>query len=162
MNLLGNAIKFTKAGEVGLQVSVMAEEREWIELLFRVHDTGMGIPAEKQATIFDAFSQADGSITREFGGTGLGLSISSRLVQLFGGKIWVESEPGKGSAFQFTARFEKREQPEAAAPPAALAGLRILVVDDHWINLDLLDLALRKWKAKVELAGDGISGLGGV
>ncbi len=159
VNLLGNAIKFTKIGEVGLQVSLISRDEDHVDLHFRVHDTGVGIAPEKQAKIFEAFAQADGSTTREFGGTGLGLSISTKLVTLFEGKIWVESEPGNGSAFNFTSRLGISPQKNAVAPPPALAGLRVLVVDDHWINLDLLDQTLRRWKTRVSIAGDGASGL---
>ncbi len=155
VNLLGNAIKFTKAGEVGLQVSLVTKDSDSVELHFRVHDTGMGIAVDKQAKIFEAFSQADGSITREFGGTGLGLSISSRLVQLFHGKIWVESNPGEGSTFHFTAVFGVGAQEAEALPPFALAGLRVLVADDNAINREMLQHTLAGWRAKVTVASDG-------
>ncbi len=159
MNLLGNAIKFTKAGEVGLQVSVNRVQTDSIELLFRVHDTGIGIVPEKQGKIFEAFSQADGSTTREFGGTGLGLSISTRLVQLFAGKIWVESEPGRGSTFQFTAKFGLLAPSAArtAAQPSPLAGLRVLVADDNHVNREMLEQALRQWQMDATIANDGAS-----
>ena len=112
VNLTGNAIKFTERGWIRVRVRVEAVEADTVGIHFSVADTGIGIPAEKQQTIFDAFSQADGSITRRFGGTGLGLTISSRLVAMFGGRIWLESEVGQGSTFQFTARFESpRETP---------------------------------------------------
>ena len=101
LNLLGNAIKFTERGTVTLAVEVEEDARE-LQLYFKVSDTGVGIPEEKQKSIFDAFSQADSSITRQFGGTGLGLTISARLVALMKGKIWVESKPGLGSTFHFT------------------------------------------------------------
>lgn len=159
MNLLGNAIKFTKTGEVGLQVSVNSMDHDSITLLFRVHDTGIGILPEKQSKIFEAFSQADGSTTREFGGTGLGLSISTRLVQLFAGKIWVESEPGRGSIFQFTASFgllAGSAAPAAAqAPP--LSGLRVLVADDNQVNRAMLEQTLSQWQMAVTMASDGAS-----
>ena len=106
VNLLGNAIKFTERGEIVLQVERDRPEEGGRSLHFATRDTGIGIAKDKQKLIFDAFAQADGSSTRKYGGTGLGLTISSRLVQLMGGRIWVESEPGKGSAFHFTARFD--------------------------------------------------------
>jgi len=103
VNLLGNALKFTKRGEVALEVECSSRQAETVGLHFAVRDTGIGIPRDKQPLIFEAFAQGDGSTTRKFGGTGLGLTISSRLVRLMGGRIWVESEPGRGSTFHFTA-----------------------------------------------------------
>ena len=121
INLLGNAIKFTASGEVGLKVSREELDRQSLYLHFVVHDTGIGIPLDKQETIFKAFEQADGSTTRKFGGTGLGLAISERLAGAMGGRIWVESEPGKGSRFHFTVAVglagdapEESRQPEAS------------------------------------------------
>ncbi len=108
MNLLGNALKFTESGEVGIHVEVESQNGEEISLHFMVSDTGIGIPFEKQQGIFQAFSQADSSTTRKFGGTGLGLTISSRLVRMMNGRIWVDSEVGRGSTFHFTGRFAKR------------------------------------------------------
>jgi PAS domain S-box-containing protein len=133
LNLLGNAIKFSQQGEVGLEIDVHAGTQDQVELHFQVHDTGIGIPKDKQNLIFEAFSQADGSTARRFGGTGLGLTISSRLVQMMGGRIWVESQPGRGSRFHFTAQARVASHTAAAIPvPAAeLAGLQALVVDDN-------------------------------
>jgi PAS domain S-box-containing protein len=152
-NLVGNAIKFTTHGEV--VVTVEHDESGKGELLhFVVRDTGIGIPAEKQHLVFDAFTQADGSITREFGGTGLGLSICARLVDLMGGRIWVESAPGRGSAFHFTARF-KLGMPSAAAPvppPLDLTGVRVLVVDDNATNRFILQEMLTSWGMRCQLA----------
>ena len=105
VNLLGNAIKFTPAGSVGIRVGAESRDPKETQLHFAVSDTGIGVPKEKQDAIFQPFAQADGSITRKFGGTGLGLSISKRLVELMQGRMWVESEPGQGSTFHFTARF---------------------------------------------------------
>jgi PAS domain S-box-containing protein len=156
VNLLGNAIKFTKTGEVGLQVSVERQGAETVVLHFRIQDTGIGIAPDKQAKIFDAFSQADGSITREFGGTGLGLSISSRLVQLFEGKIWVESEPDKGSTFHFTALFGLSRQSQSR-PASSLQGLRVLVADDNAINRDMLRETFKAWHAEATFVHDGIA-----
>jgi signal transduction histidine kinase/streptogramin lyase len=145
-NLLGNAIKFTEHGEVGLEMAVDSEARDQIQLHFQVHDTGIGIPAEKQNLIFEAFSQADGSTARRFGGTGLGLTISSRLVQMMGGRIWVESEPEQGSRFHFTAQAARVKEvaPVKPAREADLAGLQALVVDDNATNRRILGEMLRR------------------
>src|SRR5207248_1741317 len=105
VNLVGNAIKFTETGEVVVSIAVEERERDSVVLHFVVSDTGIGIEPEKQKHIFEAFTQADGSSTRRYGGTGLGLAISTQLVKMMGGRIWVVSEPGKGSEFHFTARF---------------------------------------------------------
>jgi signal transduction histidine kinase len=105
VNLVGNAIKFTDRGEIVVDVQTQKVSRESVELHFRVHDSGIGIASDKQKIIFEAFTQADSSTTRKYGGTGLGLAITSRLVNLMGGRIWVESVPGHGSVFHFTARF---------------------------------------------------------
>lgn len=110
INLLGNAIKFTERGTVGCDVQVESVERDAVLLRFAVSDTGIGIPAEVQKHIFDPFSQADGTMTRKYGGTGLGLSICTRLVDLMGGDIWLESEPGRGTTFYFTVRFGLPEE----------------------------------------------------
>ena len=110
VNLLGNALKFTPAGSVLVQRHAGIERRRTrCRMRFSVIDTGIGIPKEKQSVIFQPFAQADGSMTRKYGGTGLGLSISMRLVELMGGRMWVASEPGKGSAFHFSIRFLRPE-----------------------------------------------------
>jgi len=156
VNLLGNAIKFTERGHVLLQVREEARGDGCTRLHFLVSDTGIGIPPEKHTTIFDAFSQADGSTTRRFGGTGLGLTISSTLAKLMAGQMWVESAAGAGSTFHFTASFETSALPEApsraltdapatAAPPATAAtagravaarsrAARVLVAEDNVVN----------------------------
>jgi len=146
-NLVGNAVKFTDAGEVLLDVSPEPPSDGEVRLHFTVKDTGIGIPANKQRDIFDAFSQADSSTTRRFGGTGLGLSISSRLVSLMDGRIWVESEPGKGSRFHFTAAFGRVNQPDTRprADLDSLRGLRVLVVDDNKTNRLILNELLQSW-----------------
>jgi signal transduction histidine kinase len=118
-NLLGNALKFTHKGEVRLTVSTQLATAEAVTLEFAVQDTGIGIPIEKQQIIFDAFTQADGSMVRDYGGTGLGLAICSRLVEKMGGRIWVESDPGAGSTFHFTCRLALRQMHAAAAETSA-------------------------------------------
>src|SRR5204862_4582103 len=105
LNLVSNAIKCTERGDIVLRVRLEARKDQNLSLRFSVSDTGTGIPADKQSLIFEPFTQADGSTTRKYGGTGLGLTISARLVELMGGRIWLESEPGQGSTFHFTNRF---------------------------------------------------------
>jgi two-component system, sensor histidine kinase and response regulator len=158
VNLVGNAVKFTERGEIVLRVAQESEHPESILLHFVVEDTGIGIPREKHQAIFQAFSQADGSMTRKFGGTGLGLTIAARLVELMHGRIWVESEVGCGSKFHFTARLERSREAglflsEAAREPVALAGVRALVVDDNATNRGLLGELLQRWGMETEAAG---------
>jgi signal transduction histidine kinase len=125
INLVGNAIKFTPAGEVAIQVEVAAAKDTEAELHFVVKDTGVGIPTGKHKAIFEAFTQADGSTTRKYGGTGLGLAISSQLIQIMGGRIWVESEVGRGTAFHFTMSFALPEAlPESAYVHRPSAGTK--------------------------------------
>lgn len=111
VNLVGNAIKFTQQGTIAVRAVYSASTGREIEVLFTVRDTGIGIPSEKQTAIFEPFTQSDGTTTRKYGGTGLGLAISSRLVELMGGKLWVDSAPGKGSTFSFTLKFEAADRP---------------------------------------------------
>jgi two-component system, sensor histidine kinase and response regulator len=147
INLVGNAIKFTESGEVVLSVRNDAREED-VRLLFTVADTGIGIPQDKQASIFEAFSQADGSMTRKYGGTGLGLTISSRLVQLMGGRIWVDSELGQGSRFHFTSHFKIQTSPMRKViprDPSTLRGMGVLVVDDNATNRQILVGLLGNW-----------------
>jgi PAS domain S-box-containing protein len=173
-NLVGNAIKFTAAGEVVVEVVALEDEREPKQdepvepeappctLLFSVRDTGIGIPAEKQEKIFEAFEQADTSTTRRYGGTGLGLSIASRLVGLMDGHITVESVPGRGSTFFFTVRLNQPVlQPERAARQAAaeLHGLPVLVVEANATNRQTLDEWLRAWGTKPTVVGHGAAAL---
>ena len=164
VNLIGNAIKFTQQGEVVLRVlpNSTDEHDGSVVLHFAVSDTGIGIPAEKQEKIFGAFVQADGSTTRLHGGTGLGLAISSNLVALMGGKIWVESEPGKGSTFHFTARFG----PVTASCPSHapyevgdLTDLPVLVVDDNATNRKILMETLKRWGTSPMEAASGFQAL---
>ncbi len=141
-NLLGNALKFTHQGEVLLAIEPGNAEGEW---RFRIRDSGIGIPPEKQKAIFEAFSQADSSTTRRYGGTGLGLTISARLVSLMGGELTVQSEPGAGSEFAFTLPLENPQTASATGTPMArFNGERVLVVDDNSTNLRLLDTMLRQ------------------
>ena len=148
LNLAGNSIKFTRRGEVVLSVAVDRREDSQVDLKFSVRDTGIGIPADKQPFVFDSFSQADGSMTRRFGGTGLGLAISKRLVAIMDGQMGLESEVGKGTTIQFTARFEV--QPALAvpveAPAADLNGLSVLVLDDNRTNRRILEGVPRGWQ----------------
>ena len=147
LNLVNNAIKFTAAGEVELRLKREPTDSAAIGLHFIVRDTGIGIPADKQQAIFEAFSQADGSTTRRFGGTGLGLTISQRLAQAMHGRIWVESEPGRGSEFHFTVALPLSGEPKiAATPEPSLAGVPVLIVDDNKTNLRILTAMLRSWE----------------
>jgi signal transduction histidine kinase len=156
-NLAGNAVKFTAAGEVVVRAEVAADDPDAVRLRFAVSDTGIGIPADKLAAVFDPFTQADGSTTRKYGGTGLGLTISTRLVALMGGRIWVESELGKGSTFIFEARFERARGSivRAVAAPVDLRGVPVLVVDDNATNRRVLVDTVRQWGAAPVWAESG-------
>jgi len=161
-NLVGNAIKFTENGEVGVRAEQVPDENGKLRLRFTVHDTGIGIPKHKQAAIFDAFTQADGSTTRRYGGTGLGLTISARLVALMGGRLWVESEVGKGSAFHFEIQFEKAVGSiikSALRPLAKLRDVAVLVVDDNPTNRRVLEETLRHWEARPTCVDSGPAAL---
>jgi len=178
VNLVGNALKFTERGEVVVEVDCESAERDSAErgapdeqeaatgasrsafcaLHFTVCDTGIGVPADKREVIFDPFTQADGSTTRQFGGTGLGLAIARRLVEMMGGRIWVESEAGKGSAFHFTARLGVQQHPETRPVPveaANIQGMPVLVVDDNATNRLILEEMLTHWQMKPALAESG-------
>jgi PAS domain S-box-containing protein len=155
VNLVGNAIKFTQTGEVVVEIGTESGEEEAVRLHFAIRDTGIGIAPEKQKLIFDAFTQADGSMARQYGGTGLGLSISSLLVAMMGGRIQVESERGKGSTFHFTARFGVTRAswtPLPTAEPAHLEDLPVLVVDDNATNRRILEETLITWRMRPVLA----------
>jgi signal transduction histidine kinase/DNA-binding response OmpR family regulator len=147
VNLLGNAIKFTEYGEVELGVALASCKGDQLSLEFSVRDTGIGIPLEKQNMVFDKFSQVDTSTTRKYGGTGLGLTICSRLVDAMQGRIWVESESGKGSCFRFTACLgAASEQAQTrSAEEVSLTGVRALLVDDNLTNRRILSELLRTW-----------------
>jgi PAS domain S-box-containing protein len=155
LNLLGNATKFTEQGEVVLTVEKQSEDLGNLCLHFSVRDTGIGIPPEKHQVIFEPFAQADGSTKRRFNGTGLGLTICARLVEMMGGKIWLESEMGKGSTFHFTACFRPSVPRRNEAPPPDLHGQQILVVDDNPTCLRILGSQLRQWNAQPVLCGSG-------
>lgn len=160
VNLIGNSLKFTEQGEVVLQVAMEGPANDSARLHFMVRDTGIGIPDEKQAQIFESFSQVDASTTRKYGGTGLGLTISSQLVSMMGGRIWVESQAEKGTIFHFTIRLPV--SPDQPPPPAALTeltGLRVLVVDDNKTNREILKELLRAWRLSPSEAVDGPTAL---
>ena len=162
VNLVGNAIKFTDQGEVVLEVAQEEQTEQETLLYFSVRDNGIGIPPEHQRQIFEVFTQADGSTTRRFGGTGLGLSISSRLVEMMGGKIWVESTPGQGSTFRFTARFKIGSSEEllpAEEGPADLVGVEVLVVDDNATSRVILAELLAQWHMRVTTIDNGVEAL---
>jgi PAS domain S-box-containing protein len=170
VNLAGNAIKFTEKGDVVMSVRIESRSREAVMLHFSVADTGIGIPAEKQRRIFEAFGQADSSTTRKYGGTGLGLSISKQLVELMGGRIWVESEEGRGSTFHFTARFDLGEAGRKKIPgrPAKIRAsaarkpsrhvkrpLRVLLAEDNPVNQELVVQLLTRRGHTVIVAENG-------
>ncbi|HEV2233029.1 MAG TPA: response regulator [Terriglobia bacterium] len=162
INLVGNAIKFTERGEVVVRVKPESKIEGAIVLQYSVSDTGIGIPRDKQQLIFEAFSQSDSSTTRKYGGTGLGLAISARLVRMMGGRIWVESEPGRGSTFHFTVLFEIPKDLAAtpvALEPVSLRGQCVLVVDDNTTNRRILEEMLTNWHMKPILAEGGMQAL---
>jgi CheY-like chemotaxis protein len=151
LNLVGNAIKFTEQGEVVLRVEAESQQKDCVTLHYAVTDTGIGIPPDKQNLIFEPFSQADTSTTRKYGGTGLGLSISIRLIEMMGGRIWLESQQGCGTTFHFTARLENGSplaSRTASLDPTMLADVRVLVVDDNATNRQILETTLSHWRMK--------------
>jgi two-component system sensor histidine kinase/response regulator len=158
-NLVGNALKFTEQGEVGLRVQSDVVEEGASTLHFIVSDTGVGIAADKLAVIFDAFGQADTSTTRQYGGTGLGLTIARRIAELMGGRMWVESAPGKGSRFHFTLRLgtaaRQTVEPESTASPVIPEGLKVLIVDDNATNRRILHTLVERWGMKATSVCDG-------
>src|SRR5580704_15038093 len=162
VNLVGNAIKFTEEGNVVLDTELEASTGEEVLLHISVSDTGMGIPLEKQQIIFESFAQVDGSTTRRFGGTGLGLTISRQLVELMGGRMWVESELGKGSTFHFMCNFQPgtsaaTEQERIAGQ--SLPGLNILIADNNPVNREIFAEMLTNWRMNPTLADSGASAL---
>jgi PAS domain S-box-containing protein len=162
VNLVGNAIKFTEEGNVILDAELEESTGDEVRLHISVSDTGVGIPLEKQHIIFESFAQADGSTTRRFGGTGLGLTISRQLVELMGGRIWVESEVGKGSTFHFTCKFQQgtvaaSDQERIAGQ--SLPGLNVLVADNNPVNRKIFSEMLTNWRMNPTLADSGASAL---
>ena len=158
VNLVGNALKFTTTGEIGIEVSTEPIRSNNAVLHFKITDTGIGIPKEKLETIFEQFSQGDGSTNRQYGGTGLGLTISAQLVKLMGGRIWVESEVGRGSTFHFTinlgiAAVQPKQHNQVHV--AHLKDMNVLVVDDNATNRRILDEMLKMWGMKPTLAASG-------
>ncbi|MBI5745309.1 MAG: cache domain-containing protein [Elusimicrobia bacterium] len=162
-NLMGNAVKFVEKGHVSLNVKKQKTEGDKVELLFSLRDTGIGIPADKRASIFEKFTQADSSTTRKYGGTGLGLPISKLLIELMGGKIWLESEPGVGTVFYFTVRLSTQKDNRAVYLPKAdikeLKGRRFLVVDDNLVNRIIIREIAQSWGAFCEGVAAGEAGL---
>ncbi len=161
INLLNNAIKFTEQGEVRLHVSLVRNDERKIVLRFEVRDTGIGIAPEVQARLFQPFSQADGSTTRQYGGTGLGLAICKRLTELMSGHIGLESEPGAGSLFWAELPFEAPREPIQAIDqePAAIAGRPVLIVDDSESNRTVVKQYLEGWGACVDTASDALQAI---
>jgi signal transduction histidine kinase/CheY-like chemotaxis protein/ligand-binding sensor domain-containing protein len=157
LNLLGNAIKFTDRGEVILRVSAPLVDEDNCELCFAISDTGIGIPPEHQQDIFESFVQVDGSITRQHGGTGLGLTICRKLVELMGGRIWVESDAGRGSCFNFTVQLTcQAEQPQAGEPPLTeMENASVLIIDDNSTNRTILEEMVRHWKMRPTVLDSG-------
>jgi len=162
VNLISNAIKFTQQGEVVIRVENEFQTDDKVYLHFTVRDTGIGISADKQQEIFNVFAQADSSTSRKYGGTGLGLAISSRLVEMMDGKIWVESELGKGSTFHFTAKFGVQKEAiehVSILGSADINGMPVLVLDDNPVNLFILGEMLSSWGIKLTTADSGVLAL---
>jgi signal transduction histidine kinase/DNA-binding response OmpR family regulator len=160
-NLVGNAIKFTETGEVVIEAQALQQTDTHVTLRLAVRDTGIGIPKERQATIFESFTQADGSTTRRYGGTGLGLTISRQLVELMNGTIHVQSEPGVGSTFWIELTLEKQAVtvPVSSVSPSVLLGLHVLIVDDNSTNRMVLHEQLRSFGCRPETASSGLQAL---
>ena len=165
LNLFSNGIKFTDRGFVKLSIKVDARDEDQIRLRFEVRDSGIGISEKKLETIFDGFTQEDASITRKFGGTGLGLTISAKLVSLMGGKIKVESEPDRGATFSFgidTTIGSLKDLPSTSVEHqniGSLAGLKLLLVEDHPYNQQLALSVMEEWDVEVDLAENGLIAL---
>ncbi len=164
VNLGGNAVKFTEEGEVVIVVDVEKQVDRVVTLLISIRDTGIGIPRDRHDSIFENFTQADGATTRLYGGSGLGLAITQQIVQLMGGDIWLESEPGQGTTFHVRVSMPIAEADRMGSEPTSLAvslentslsGIRILVVDDNATNRRILEVTLRAWGCKVSLAAGG-------
>jgi two-component system sensor histidine kinase/response regulator len=159
-NLAGNAVKFTHKGEIAVRVGLLSETDAETVLRFSIKDTGIGVPTDKQKTLFEKFTQADASTTRKYGGTGLGLAISKQLAEMMGGEIGIVSAEGQGSEFWFTARFAKQAVGEhRITSPAEIRGVHVLVVDDNATNREVLMAQLAAWGVRSEEAPDGPMGL---
>jgi len=160
MNLVGNAIKFTAKGEVGVRVEISSQDAEWQEYRIEVSDTGIGIPPDLVGLIFHPFVQAESSSTRRFRGSGLGLPLARHLVELMGGRIGAQSEPGRGSTFWFTLRLPRQPGLAAAEPPKAdIQGRRALIVDDNFANRRHLEHQLHQWGVEYRSVSDAASAL---
>jgi signal transduction histidine kinase/DNA-binding response OmpR family regulator/HPt (histidine-containing phosphotransfer) domain-containing protein len=161
INLSNNAVKFTEAGEIVISTELSQKEDTQAKLKFTVRDTGIGMTAEQAAKLFQPFAQADSSTTRKYGGTGLGLTISKRLTEIMGGEIWVESEPGRGSTFSFTANFGlgKEKAKKHFKPAPDLMGMKVLVVDDNASSRDILQEMLESFSFDVTVAASGPEGI---
>jgi two-component system sensor histidine kinase/response regulator len=161
INLSNNAVKFTDSGEIVISTELIQKDDAQVSLKFAVQDTGIGMTAEQAARLFQPFVQADSSTTRKYGGTGLGLTISKRLAEMMGGEIWVESEPGRGSTFSFTANFGlgKEKAKKQYKPVSELRGMRVLVVDDNATSRDILQEMLKSFTFDVTVAASGPEGI---
>jgi CheY-like chemotaxis protein/HPt (histidine-containing phosphotransfer) domain-containing protein len=161
INLTNNAVKFTDAGEIVVKTELIEEGEDTAVLQFAVHDTGIGLTEEQVGRLFQSFSQADTSTTRQYGGTGLGLTISKRLVEMMGGKIWVESEFGQGTTFHFTARFGlgRERARQRFAPSPDLRGMKVLVIDDNETSRRIFDEMLAAFSFDVTLAESAAQGI---
>ncbi|MCX6627828.1 MAG: response regulator, partial [Candidatus Solibacter sp.] len=160
-NLVGNALKFTASGEIVVQAGVASQDADTVVVDFSVRDTGIGVSIEKQQKIFEPFSQADASTTRQYGGTGLGLTVSRHLVEMMGGRLWVESEPGRGSCFRFTARLGVSRKPRESQPVRRnLKDVPVLIVDDNATNLLVLQEMLAGWGMQVRAESSARAALG--
>ena len=161
INLSNNAVKFTDSGEIVISTELIKKDDARVTLKFSVQDTGIGMTAEQAARLFQPFMQADSSTTRKYGGTGLGLTISKRLAEMMGGEIWVESEPGRGSTFSFTATFGlgKEKAKKRFKPSTDLRGMKVLVVDDNATSREIFREMLESFSFEVTLAASGQAGL---
>lgn len=159
LNLIGNAIKFTKNGHVTVRISLLEETHEATTIRVAVTDTGIGLDATAQTHLFQPFSQADSSTTRQFGGTGLGLAICKKLVEQMSGTIGIESQVGQGSTFWFTARFLKQSEPAIPLPTKDLAGLRLCCINDHPVNRQLIEEYTKEWGMQTTSASTPSEGL---
>jgi signal transduction histidine kinase/CheY-like chemotaxis protein len=161
INLSNNAVKFTDAGEIVVSTELVKKDDAHATLKFSVRDTGIGMTADQSARLFQPFAQADSSTTRKYGGTGLGLTISKRLAEMMGGEIWVESNPGQGSTFSFTANFGlgKEKAKKRFKPSRDLRGMKVLVVDDNATSRSILQEMLESFSFEVSVAASGQEGL---